>query len=66
MGFTRPPVAYCKKISEVHECENVKKADILTLKDDIDAKMQNEYLHVTAKAELSKKVVELANMVLGE
>lgn len=66
MGFTLPPVAYCKKISELHECENVKKADILTLKDDIDAKMQNEYLHVTAKAELSKKVVELANMVLGE
>ena len=66
MGFALPPVVYCKKLSELHECEDVNKADILTLKDDIDAKMQNEYLHVTAKAELSKKVVELANIVLGE
>lgn len=66
MGFALPPVVFCKKLSELHECENIKKSDILALKDDIESKMQNEYLHVTAKAELAKKVVELANMVLGE
>lgn len=66
MGFALPPVVFCKKLSELHECENIKKSDISALKDDIESKMQNEYLHVTAKAELAKKVVELANMVLGE
>lgn len=65
-GFPLPPVVFCEKLSELHESETVKKADILSLMDDINEKMADEYLHITSRETLAKSVVAVSNTVLGE
>ncbi len=65
-GFPLPPIVFGDKLSELHESETAKKADILSLMEDIQAKMANEYLHITARQTLAKAVVDVSNTVLGE
>lgn len=65
-GFPLPPIVFGEKLSEIHESETLKKADILFLREEIEDKMANEYLHITARELLAKSVVAVANTVLGE
>ena len=65
-GFPLPPIVFTEKLSELHETETVKRADILQLIEEINEKMAEDYLHITAREELAKAVVAVSNSVLTE
>lgn len=65
-GFALSSVVYAEKLTELHETETVKMGDIKRLQASVEAKMADEYLHVDARKELAKKVVELSKTALAE
>ena len=65
-GFPLPPVVFSDKLSELHESESIHKSDIMVLEEDIDKKMSDEYLHISARETLAKLVVEVSSAVLQE
>ncbi|MFI3282148.1 MAG: tubulin-like doman-containing protein [Rikenellaceae bacterium] len=66
LGLPMPPIVISDKLSTMEDSETLKIGDIKRIKADIDALMQSEYLHVTKREELAKKVASLAKMILEE
>lgn len=65
-GFALPPVVYAAKLSELHEAEEVRMADMKRLQTAVAERMADEYLHIDARKALSAKVIDLSKTILAE
>ncbi len=59
-------IVYGEKLSELHETESAKVADMRQLQAEVKSRMAEEYLHISKREELVKALVELGNQIFAE
>ena len=65
-GMVMSTIIYGDKLTELHETETVKVADLRQLQAEIDKKLADEYLHINDRKVLTEKLVALNDLALAE
>lgn len=65
-GMVLSTIVYADKLSQLHESETVKMADIRHLKEEINELLNDKYLHINSRKELVDKLVALGDQIFAE